>query len=156
MRDTSWPRNRLDRYILARMEKVGVSPAPAADARTVLRRLSFDLIGLPPTLAEVQAFQRDYERDPQAAVSATVDRLLAAPQYGERWARHWLDLARFTDQTASWLESTRYSHLYRDWVVRAFNDDLPYDQFVMRQLASDVMPECDLQDLHALGFLGLS
>ncbi|MCP5559132.1 MAG: DUF1549 domain-containing protein [Verrucomicrobiaceae bacterium] len=146
----------MDRYILARMEKVGVSPAPAADARTVLRRLSFDLIGLPPTLAEVQAFQRDYERDPQAAVSATVDRLLAAPQYGERWARHWLDLARFTDQTASWLESTRYSHLYRDWVVRAFNDDLPYDQFVMRQLASDVMPECDLQDLHALGFLGLS
>jgi len=156
VRDTKWPGNRLDRYILERMEKAGVSPAPAADARTVLRRLSFDVIGLPPSLAEVAAFQQDYARDPQGAVTAAVDRLLALPQYGERWARHWLDLARFTDQTASWLESTRYSHLYRDWVVRALNDDLPYDQFVMRQLASDVMPECDLQDLHALGFLGLS
>lgn len=156
IRDLSWPRNRVDRYILTRLEAAGARPALAADARTILRRLCFDLTGLPPTMADVDVFQSQYERDPQKAVRAAVDRLLSSPHYGERWARHWLDLARFTDQTASWLESTRYSHLYRDWVVNAINGDLPYDQFVMRQLASDVMPECKLEDLHALGFLGLS
>lgn len=131
------------------MEAAGFKPAPRADARTLLRRLSFDLTGLPPAILEVEA------ADPQA-MEQEIDRLLESPHYGERWARHWLDLARYTDQTPDWLDSTKFSHLYRDWVVQAFNEDMPYDRFVVRQLATDFLPECGPKDLHALGFLGLS
>jgi hypothetical protein len=154
--DASWPRTRTDHFLLAKMEAAGVKPAPRADARTLLRRLSFDLTGLAPTAAEVADFEKKLATDARGAMREEVDRLLASPHHGERWARHWLDLARYVDQTPDWLESTKYSHLYRDWVVQALNEDLPYDRFIVRQLATDFLPECGPQDLHALGFLGLS
>lgn len=156
VKEPSWPRKRLDNYTLAKMEQAGVSPAPQADARTLLRRLSFDLTGLPPTMAEVAAFEADLKRDPQGAVARQINRLLESPHYGERWARHWLDLARYTDQTPDWLDSTKYAYLYRDWVVQSFNGDMPYNQFVIRQLATDYLPESSPKDLVALGFIGLS
>lgn len=156
VKDEAWPQSRVDRYVLARMEQGGLQPAPRAEARTLLRRLSFDLTGLPPTMAEVAAFEADLKRDPKAATTRQINRLLESPHYGERWARHWLDLARYTDQTPDWLESTKYAYLYRDWVVQAFNQDLPYNHFVIRQLATDYLPESSPKDLVALGFLGLS
>ncbi len=113
----------------------------------------FDLIGLPPTPEEVKKFVQD---DSPLAYGRLVERLLMSPQYGERWARMWLEKARYTDMTASWLESTAEAHLYRDWVVKAFNEDLPYDEFVHRQLATDLMPESNPEDLPALGFISLS
>jgi hypothetical protein len=173
VKNTAWPRNRIDQYILAKMEAAGLKPAPRATPLVLARRLSFDLTGLPPELQESETGRRgDAEKGLVSASSplrfsvsspisqdtfeAWTDRLLDSPQYGERWARHWLDLARYTDQTPDWLDSTKYSYLYRDWVVRAFNEDMPYNRFVVRQLATDFLPECGPQDLHALGFLGLS
>ena len=156
VKDQDWAQTRIDRFILAGIESAGLKPAPAADARTLLRRLQFDLVGLPPTSEEVSEFKTAYARNPEHATRAAIDRLLASPHYGERWARHWLDLARYTDKTASWLESTAAAWLYRDWVVDAFNQDLPYDEFVKRQLANDLIPGSDPKDNAALGFLGLS
>ncbi|GDY21063.1 hypothetical protein LBMAG56_24090 [Verrucomicrobiota bacterium] len=160
VRNPAWARTRIDQFLLARMEAAGIQPAAPADPRVLLRRLTFDLTGLPATPAEVDAFVADSSPNSsleirQSKFAAAVDRLLASPQYGERWARHWLDLARYVDETASWLEKTSSAHLYRDWVIKAFNDDMPYNQFVMRQIATDQMglpPE----DRHALAFLGLA
>lgn len=148
-----WPRQRLDHFILAAMEREGLSPSIEADRATLLRRLTFDLTGLPPTPEELDAFLAD--ESPQA-YETVVDTLLDSPHFGERWGRVWLDLARYTDRTASWLYSTGQAHLYRDWVVQAMNDDMPYDEFVHRQLATDFMPETGPEDTPALGFLGLS
>ncbi|MBP9226122.1 MAG: DUF1553 domain-containing protein [Verrucomicrobiales bacterium] len=145
VKNTAWPKTRIDYFILEQLEKEGMEPSPQADARMLARRLSFDLIGLPPSLEESHA-------DP----TKLREKLLASPQYGERWGRHWLDLARYTDKTASWLESTAGAWRYRDWVVKALNDDMPYPEFVKRQLATDLMPETGPEDLVALGFLGLS
>jgi hypothetical protein len=125
-----WVRNAIDRFILARLEEKGLAPAPPADKRALLRRATFDLTGLPPTPAEVEAFLADTSPD---AFARVVDRLLASPAYGERWGRHWLDLVRYTDDFD---ESWRY----RDWVVNAFNRDLPYDQFILQQIAGDLLP----------------
>ena len=150
VKNTSWPRARIDRYILAKIEAAGLQPAARASESVLRRRLSFDLTGLPP--GESRAVAGWAESGHQALVEA----LLASPHYGERWARHWLDLARYTDKAPDWLDSTRYSYLYRDWVVRALNEDMPYDRFVLRQLAADFLPECGPQDLVALGFIGLS
>jgi hypothetical protein len=144
VRDENWPQTRIDFFILARMEAAGLKPAPRADDRVLQRRLAFDLTGLPPQGAEPIDFK------------SSIVRTLANPQYGERWARHWLDLARYVDQTPDWLESTKFSYLYRDWVVKALNDDMPYDRFVLRQLATDLLPECGPEDRVALGFIGLS
>lgn len=149
VKHSSWPRTRIDHFILAKMEAAGLTPAPPAPARMLVRRLSFDLTGLPPSLDEMRSFVAD-------DASRYIDSLLESPHYGERWARHWLDLARYTDQTPDWLDSTKYSYLYRDWVVQAFNEDMPYDRFIVRQLATDFLPECGPKDLPALGFLGLS
>jgi hypothetical protein len=148
-----WPNQRLDHFVLASMQAKGLSPSPPASRGTLLRRLSFDLTGLPPTAAEVERFVNDTSPN---AYEKQVNRLLESPQFGERWAREWLDLARYTDKTASWLYSTGEAHLYRDWVVQAMNADLPYDQFVRRQLATDLMPETAASDIPALGFLGIS
>ena len=148
-----WPRQRLDQFVLAVMENQGLSPSPEADRATLLRRLSFTLIGLPPTPQEVNAFLSDGQPD---AWKRQVERLLASPHFGERWARVWLDLARYTDKTASWLKSTGQAYRYRDWVVQAMNDDMPYDAFVHRQLATDLMAGTSPDDFVALGFLGLS
>jgi len=144
VRDGSWPQTQIDFFILARMEAAGLKPAPRADDRVLQRRLAFDLTGLPPQEAEPIDFK------------SSIVRTLANPQYGERWARHWLDLARYVDRTPDWLESTKFSYLYRDWVVKALNDDMPYDRFVLRQLATDLLPECGPEDRVALGFIGLS
>jgi hypothetical protein len=149
----SWPRRHIDTFILAQLEAHDLAPARPADRRQLIRRATFDLLGLPPTPAEVAAFVGDESPD---AYARLIDRLLASPRYGERWARFWLDLARYTDTTADWLKSTGKAHLYRDWVVQALNADMPYDDFVRRQLATDMMDTTGPGDLPALGFLGLS
>ncbi len=151
--DVSWPRTRIDRFLLARMEAAGAKPAARAAPRELVRRLFFDVTGMPPPMEAVVQFEMN---PTDARYAALVERLLGSPQHGERWGRYWLDLARYTDQTPSWLESTASSFLYRDWVVKALNEDMPYDEFVMRQLAVDQMPGFKVTDLPSLGFLGLS
>ncbi len=152
-RQADWAKQRIDHFVLAAMEANDLSPSKEADRATLLRRITFDLTGLPPTPDEVTAFINDKSSE---AYEAAVERLLNSKHFGERWARVWLDLARYTDRTANWLYSTGQAHLYRDWVVQALNDDMPYDQFVHRQLATDFMPETGPEDIAALGFLGLS
>lgn len=152
-RDLGWAQRRIDSFLFAELDKRGLRPSPAASRRTLIRRATFDLIGLPPTPDEVGAFVNDPASD---AYIRLIERLLASPQYGERWGRFWLDLARYADVTEPWSENKGQPYLYRDWVVQAFNDDLPYDQFVQRQLAADLMPEASLADRAALGYLGLS
>jgi hypothetical protein len=153
VRDGAWPRGRIDRFLLAEMEKRGLGPSPVADRRVLVRRIYFDLVGLPPTLAEVDAFVNDPRPD---AYERLVERLLATPQHGERWARFWLDLARYCDEPEPWSDCKGSPHLYRDWVVKALADDVPYDRFVQLQLAADLMPDSRPADRAALGFLGLS
>jgi hypothetical protein len=148
-----WARRRIDAFLLARLESQGLSPSPEADRRTLIRRLYFDLIGLPPTPEEVETFVAD--TSPEAR-ERLVERLLASPHYGERWGRYWLDLVRYCDVPESWAVSDAQAWLYRDWVVQALNDDLPYDQFVLRQLAADQLEDFRPQDVAALGLLGLS
>ncbi len=148
-----WGSRRIDTYLLARLEKDGLRPSPPADRRTLIRRASFDLTGLPPTPEEVEAFVADRRPD---AYAALVDRLLASPHYGERWGRHWLDLVRYCDVPESWAQTEAQPWLYRDWVVDALNQDLPYDQFVKRQFAADLMRGTTPKDIAALGYLGLS
>jgi hypothetical protein len=141
-KDATWPRGGIDRFILAELERRGMNPAKPADRRTLIRRATFDLTGLPPTVEEMDAFLKD--ESPQA-FEKVVDRLLASPAYGERWARHWLDVVRYTDYHAP--EPTAHGSAdkfelfeawrYRDWVVGAFNRDLPYDQFIRHQIAGD-------------------
>ncbi len=150
---SGWAKTRADLFVEARRTEKGLKAAKRADRRTLLRRLCFDLIGMPPTAAEVHAFQDDPDPD---AFARRVDQLLGSPQYGERWGRHWLDLARYVDTTASWLESTASAWLYRDWVVAAYNQDLSYPDFVRKQLANDLIDDCNPKDNAALGFLGLS
>jgi hypothetical protein len=141
VRDVSWPRGDIDRFILARLEQRGLSPAPPVDRRTLLRRVTFDLTGLPPTPQEVVAFVNDRSPDAYARV---VDRLLASPAYGQRWGRHWLDLVRYTDsfdaRGIGGAGDCADAWRYRDWVVAALNRDLPYDQFVTQQIAGDLLP----------------
>lgn len=155
--DSSWPRTEIDHFILAKLEQAGISPAPLADARTLIRRMSFDLIGLPPSDAEVAAFVTEAAEDSDSAVSQLIERLLASPRYGERWGRHWLDIARYSD-TKGYVyarEERRFVHApaYRDWVVRAFNQDLPYDRFLLLQIAADQLVPATSLDLAAMGFL---
>ncbi len=158
VRDQSWPRTRIDQFVLAKLEAAGLSPAPRADRRTLIRRAFYDLIGLPPTWEEVQEFVKD--TSPQA-FEQVVDRLLASPQYGERWGRHWLDVARYADTKDGVLmygddRIRPYAYTYRDYVIRAFNEDLPFDRFVCEQLAADhIEPKVEPWRLAALGFLTL-
>ncbi len=138
VRETAWVRNDIDRFILSRLEAKGLRPAPAADKLTLLRRVTYNLTGLPPTPDEIDAFLADFAPD---AFAKVVDRLLASPHYGERWGRHWLDVARYADSTGM-DEDHIYPHAwrYRDYVVQAFNEDLPYDRFVKEQVAGDLLP----------------
>ncbi|OYV92943.1 MAG: hypothetical protein B7Z73_04155 [Planctomycetia bacterium 21-64-5] len=146
----------IDNFVVARLEAQGLTPSPRADRRTLLRRVSFDLLGLPPTAGEIEAFERDSSPD---AWPRVVDRLLASPHYGERWARHWLDVARYADTKGYVFTQERrypFSYTYRDYVIRAMNEDLPYDRFVSEQLAADKLPmNGDNRSLAALGFLTL-
>jgi hypothetical protein len=150
--------NPVDAFILAKLESKGLNLSPSADKRTLLRRVTFDLIGLPPTPEELQAFEKDQSPE---AFAKVVDRLLASPHYGERWARHWLDVARYADSNGM-DENTAFGNAfkYRDWVVKSFNNDLPYDQFVREQIAADLLPpqpepKSQLERLAALGFLSI-
>ena len=153
VRDTTWPRSRIDLFVLAAMKREDLSPSRAANRAVLIRRLSFTLTGLPPTPSQV----REFVADPSpGAYADLVDQFLASPHYGEKWGRFWLDMARYTDRTATWLYATGQAHLYRDWVVRAFNDDMPFNDFVHRQLATDLMADTGPEDLPALGFLSLS
>jgi hypothetical protein len=149
--DTAWPVNPIDRFILARLEAEGLRPAPAADRTTLVRRITFDLTGLPPTGPEIEAFLAD---DGPEAWQRVVDRLLASPAYGERFAQHWLDLARFAETDGFEHDHARpHAHRYRDWVIEAANRDLPYDEFLQLQLAADELVPGDAAALEATGFL---
>ena len=135
--DRGWVRNGIDRFVLARLRAKGLEPAREADKATLIRRLSYDLIGLPPTPEELQAFTDSKEAK---AYEMLVDRLLASPRYGERWARHWLDVARYTESQGFEYDRLRNNAWhYRDYVIKAFNSDKPYDQFVREQIAGDVI-----------------
>ncbi len=150
-----WAQTQLDRYVLDGQRAVGVSPSSAAPRETLIRRLSFDLVGLPPTYAEVQAFVTDRTPD---AYSRLVKTLLAAPQFGERWARHWLDVARFADTKGYVFQEDRNypeAYRYRDWVIDSLNQDRSYDEFLRFQLAADVFSADHSEDLVAMGFLTL-
>jgi hypothetical protein len=149
VRHTWWPRNPLDRFVLARLEKEGLCPSDEADRATLIRRVSLDLTGLPPTPAEVNAFVAD--RSP-GADERVVDRLLASPHYGERMALAWLDLARYADTHGYHIDSQRDMWPWRDWVIHAFNTNLPFDQFTLQQLAGDLLPSATLSQKIATGF----
>jgi Protein of unknown function (DUF1553)/Protein of unknown function (DUF1549)/Planctomycete cytochrome C len=152
-----WARTAIDPFVLAKLDAAGLSPNPPADRRTLVRRMTIDLTGLPPTPDEVAAFVSD--ESPQAD-ERLAERLLASPHYGERWTRLWLDVARYAEDQAHIVGDNKElffpnAYLYRDWVIEAFNDDLPYDQFVRMQLASDLIDPDDVTQRVALGFLGL-
>ena len=150
-----WPQSRIDWFVLQQLDEQQLAPSPPASRRTLLRRLYLNLIGLPPTLDEVDAFVTDQSPD---AVEQVVDRLLTSPHYGERWGRHWLDVARYAEDNPTGESTCKpppFPWPYRDWVIRALNDDLPYDEFVRRQLAADLM-DLPPHELAATGFLGLS
>jgi hypothetical protein len=150
VRDVRWARNALDRFVLSRLEAKNLQPAPQADRRTLIRRLSFDLIGLPPDPDEVERFVADPS---ESAYETLVDRLLASPHYGERWARHWLDVVRYGESQGFERNHVRDSiWRYRDWVINAFNRDMPYDEFVRQQIAGDVLHPNDLSALLATGY----
>lgn len=146
---SQWVRNPIDAFILARLEQEKLHPSAEADAVTLIRRLSLDLIGLPPTLAEVDAFAADTSPE---ACEHLVDRLLASPHFGERWARPWLDLARYADSHGYEKDPPRSIWPYRDWVIQAFNRNLPFDQFTVEQIAGDMLPEATEDQKIASGF----
>ena len=146
---TEWPRNPIDSFVLAQMEEAGLAPAPEADAATLVRRLSLDLIGLPPTPDEVRNFVNDSS---PGAYERLVERLLESPHYGERWALWWLDLARYADTNGYESDRPRSIWPYRDWVIAAFNGNMPFDQFAIEQLAGDLLPGATLSQRVATGF----
>jgi mono/diheme cytochrome c family protein len=165
VKDAAWVKTPIDRFILAKLEEKNLRPVAPADKRALIRRAYFDLIGLPPTPEQVEAFQFDKSAD---AFAKVIDRLLASPQYGERWARHWLDVARYADGTGRGdgrlvflgygMARDGYANTwrYRDWVIDALNQDMPYDQFVKAQIAADLMPAKDREKmLPGLGFFGI-
>jgi hypothetical protein len=150
-----WSFTSLDAFLRQKMVAAGVEPAPDADRATLLRRVSFDLIGLPPTPEDADAFQADPDATP-LAFAKVVDRMLASPRYGERWGRHWLDVARYADTKGYVFQEERrypFSYTYRDWVVDAFNEDLSFDEFVRHQVAGDRLKRPNDRHLAAMGFL---
>jgi hypothetical protein len=149
VKQPGWVRNPIDAFIAARLEKEGLTPSPEAPPETLIRRLSLDLIGLPPTPAEVDSFLNDHS--PQA-YEKVVDRLLASPHYGERWARPWLDLARYADSNGFEKDRLRSMWPYRDWVITALNRNIGFDQFTIRQIAGDLLPGATIDDKIATGF----
>ena len=150
VRDQGWARNPIDRFVLARLENEGLFPAPEADRLTLLRRAALDLVGLPPTIEEADAFSADRGKK---AYQKQIDRLLDSPHYGERWGRHWLDAARYADSDGFEKDKPRFVWFYRDWVVNALNRDLPYDQFIIEQIAGDLLPNPTQDQRVATGFL---
>jgi hypothetical protein len=152
--DRAWVRNPIDNFVFARLEQERLRPTREAPRETLIRRVSLDLIGLPPSIAEVDAFLSDTRRD---AYERLVDRLLASPQYGERWATPWLDLARYADSNGMTNDRRRLgAYRYRDWVVKALNDNMPFDRFVIEQLAGDLLPDATTDQKVATGFIRAS
>jgi hypothetical protein len=160
VRQAAWPKSDVDRFLLSELESKGLKPVADADPRTLLRRVYFDIVGLPPSPADVADFLKQHELDPQAALAAAVDKLLSSPQFGERWGRHWLDVARYAESSGR-AANFAYPHAwrYRDYVIAAFNADKPYHQFIREQLAGDLLsPKDDQQKaefLVATGFLAI-
>jgi len=154
VKNKAWVKSPIDAFVLAKLEQKGITPAPSADRRTLIRRAYVDLTGLPPTAAEVEAFVND--KSP-TAYATVVDRLLASPRYGERWGRYWLDVARYADTKGYVFQEERrypYGYTYRDYVIRAFNEDVPYDRFLQEQIAADHLDlGKDRSALAAMGFL---
>ncbi|MFO0911389.1 MAG: DUF1553 domain-containing protein [Pirellulales bacterium] len=156
VQNETWVATPIDRFVLSRLESSGLSPSPPAERRSLIRRVTYDLTGLPPTAEQMEAFANDRSPD---AYERLVDRLLASPQYGQHWARHWLDVARYAD-TKGYVYAREerfwvHAPAYRDWIVRAFNADLPYDRFLLLQIAADQAPSTERTDLAAMGFLTL-
>src|SRR5262249_28165915 len=149
VRNSSWVRNPIDRFVLARLEREGLAPASEADRARLLRRVTFDLTGLPPTLTELEAFLADRSPD---AYEKVVDRLLASHRYGERMAVNWLDAARYADTHGYQVDPEREMWAWRDWVIDAFNRNLPYDRFTVEQLAGDLLPSATHEQRIATGF----
>ncbi len=160
VKDASWPKTQIDRYVLAKLEQSSLTPAADSEAWKVLRRLCFDLVGLPPTPQQVEDFTAEWKLDSDRAIARVVDRLLDSKQFGERWGRHWLDVVRYGESTGSMVNMT-YPHAwrYRDYVIDSFNDDKPFDRFVQEQIAGDLLPvdtdEKWTQNLIATTFLAI-
>ncbi|HSH95213.1 MAG TPA: PSD1 and planctomycete cytochrome C domain-containing protein [Roseimicrobium sp.] len=150
VKNSRWSHNPIDAFVLSRLEHEKLKPSAEADRITLIRRLSLDITGLPPSIEEVDAFVADKRKD---AYEQLVDRLLASPHYGERWGRHWLDAARYADSDGFEKDRKREIWFYRDWVINAFNRDLPYDRFVIDQLAGDQLPKATQEEVVATGFL---
>ena len=154
IKHADWPQTAIDRFILSRLEAVDMAPQPQAEPRQLIRRVTMDLVGLPPTPSEVDDFCAAAEMDTDKALAALVDRLLSSPHYGERWGRHWLDLARYADSDGQETDRDRpTAYRYRDFVIRALNDDMPYDQFIRWQLAGDEYEPANPEAVAATGFL---
>ncbi len=152
VKDGAWPKNPIDRFILARLEREGLKPSPEADPATLCRRMYLDLLGLLPTPEETRDFVQLAIGNRHLAIDQLADRLLASPHYGERWGRHWLDQARYADSNGYTVDTERAMWPYRDWVIRALNDDLPFDRFTIEQLAGDLLPEPTKSQLVATAF----
>ncbi len=149
VKNVSWARNPIDRFVLARLEKAGLTPAPEADRRTLARRVSLDLTGLPPEPADVEAYVKD--KSPNA-YEKLVDKFFASPHYGEHRGRYWLDAARYADTNGIHFDNYREMWAYRDWVINALNKNLPFDKFTVEQLAGDLLPNPTTEQLVATGF----
>ena len=149
VKQKDWARNAIDHFVLARLEKEKIKPSPEADRVTLIRRVSLDLTGLPPSIEEVDAFVKDTSPD---AYEKLVERLLKSAHYGERWGRHWLDVARYADSNGYSIDAPRSIWKYRDWVINALNRDAPFDQFTIEQLAGDLLPNATLEQKIATGF----
>ncbi len=149
VKNKDWVRNPIDAFVLSKLETQQLSPSPESDRVTLIRRLSFDLLGLPPTPEEVNQFLADRSSD---AYEKLVDRLLASPHYGERWGRHWLDVARYADSNGFTIDGSRNMWRYRDWVINALNTDMPFDRFTIEQIAGDMLPGANRDQMIATGF----
>ncbi|MCB1229556.1 MAG: PSD1 domain-containing protein [Verrucomicrobiae bacterium] len=153
VKQADWVKNPIDAFVLARLEKEGVEPSPQADTVSLIRRLYVDLIGLPPTMDEVARYREDLDSNGDAALSNLVDGLLASRRFGERWGRHWLDKARYADSDGYEKDNNRPdAWRYRDWVIDAINDDLPFDKFTIEQFAGDLLPDADPEQVLATAF----
>ncbi|MEC8972464.1 MAG: DUF1549 domain-containing protein, partial [Verrucomicrobiota bacterium] len=148
-KNAAWPSGAIDRFVLARLQRAGLRPSPRAGRETLLRRVAFDLTGLPPSPREIDAFLADTS---PGAYERLVDRLLASPRYGERMALDWLDAARYADSHGYSLDRRRVMWPWRDWVIRAFNDNMPFDRFALEQLAGDLLPDATIAQRVATGF----
>lgn len=158
--DAEWAKTDVDKFVFAKLREKGMKPAGVAESTDLLRRLSYDLTGLPPTAAMAGAFQADWERNPESAIASLADKLLGSPQFGERWGRHWLDVARFSESNGKSSNSSYpYAWRYRNYVIDAFNSDKPYDQFIEEQLAGDIRRTKSLEERQegyvATGFLAM-